>query len=77
LTIKHKCVVCGRVFYEGQGIVLTRGGVQLEFHSSRCMSKFFTRVFYESGDISCINETIKKLIKEFEEMQEKKEKKLE
>jgi len=40
------------------------------------MSKFFTRVFYESGDISCINETIKKLIKEFEEMQEKKEKKL-
>lgn len=77
MAIKHKCIVCGKEFYEGQGYVLMRGGIQLEFHSSRCLAKFFTRIFYDSSDLSCINETVKKLTKEFEELQEKKTKKLE
>ncbi|HEU97691.1 MAG TPA: hypothetical protein ENO36_02400 [Fervidicoccus fontis] len=77
LAIKHKCVVCGKEFYDGQGYVISRSGMHLEFHSSRCLAKFFTRVLFESSDVSCINETIKKLTKEYEEIQSKKAKKIE
>ncbi len=37
---KSKCVVCGRLFPEGQGMVLRSGEVILSFHSSKCASKF-------------------------------------
>jgi predicted nucleic acid-binding Zn-ribbon protein len=77
MVIKHKCIVCGRIFYDGQGYILSRGGMQLEFHSSKCLTKFFTRVFYDSSDISCLNETIKKLLKEYEELNEKRQKNIE
>jgi len=29
---KHKCLTCGRVFPEGQGIVIKIAGETLEFH---------------------------------------------
>ncbi|MEM0061466.1 MAG: hypothetical protein QW726_06015 [Fervidicoccaceae archaeon] len=77
MAIRHKCIVCGKVFHEGQGYVLTRGNIVLEFHSSKCLSKFFSRVFYDSTDITCINETIKKLLEEYRELEERREKKLE
>lgn len=37
---KNKCIVCGRVFPEGQGVVLRSGEITLLFHSNRCASKF-------------------------------------
>ncbi len=37
---KNRCVVCGRAFPDGQGIVLRSGEVTLSFHSSKCASKF-------------------------------------
>ncbi|MEM2234834.1 MAG: hypothetical protein QW224_03765 [Desulfurococcaceae archaeon] len=37
---KNKCVVCGRVFPEGQGVVLRSGEIILSFHSNKCASKF-------------------------------------
>ncbi len=41
---RHKCIVCGRVFPEGQGIVINYGGVELSFHSSRCAAKFLRQL---------------------------------
>lgn len=38
---KLECIVCGRVFYQGQGIVLDVGGYTLTFHSKSCAIKFF------------------------------------
>ena len=40
MKIKYKCIVCGRKFHQGQGIVIEYGKYRLAFHSSRCASKF-------------------------------------
>lgn len=37
---KHKCLVCGRVFPTGQGIIVKLGDFTLEFHSNKCFAKF-------------------------------------
>ena len=41
---RYKCIVCGRVFPEGQGIVIRYGDIVLAFHSSRCASKFLRQL---------------------------------
>ena len=59
-----RCIVCGRFFHEGQGIVIrVRGGV-LEFHSSRCAAKFFRRLVEENPE-DCIVSTIRRLADEY------------
>lgn len=67
MPIVHKCVVCGKVFYEGQGIIISRGDITLEFHSSKCAAAFFKRLILDSDDISCVSPAIKKLLAEYEE----------
>ncbi|WFO75762.1 hypothetical protein J4526_02555 [Desulfurococcaceae archaeon MEX13E-LK6-19] len=40
-TKKYTCLVCGRKFPEGQGIVIKYDeDLELTFHSSRCAAKF-------------------------------------
>ena len=59
-----RCMVCGRFFHEGQGIVLkVRGGV-LEFHSSRCAARFFRRLVEEYPE-DCIVSAIRRLADEY------------
>ncbi len=67
----HTCVVCGRPFPDGQGIVISVRGKVLEFHSSRCASKFL-RLMLERGDSSCLDGLIVQMVKEFREANEKR-----
>ncbi|MCX8195868.1 MAG: hypothetical protein N3F67_02150 [Acidilobaceae archaeon] len=53
--MKHKCLACGRPFPQGQGIVISRGGLELRFHSSKCAAKFF-RAFFERANSPCLEE---------------------
>jgi len=67
----HTCIVCGRPFHEGQGIVIRRGDLVLEFHSARCASKFL-RLLVERSDASCVEGPIKQISKELREAAEKR-----
>lgn len=67
-----KCIVCGRAFPEGQGIILSRGEVYLSFHSSKCAAKFLRRLIMDFVDYECIEKQTNLLAKEFEELLEKK-----
>jgi len=44
---KYKCIICGRVFPKGQGIVINYGNFTIPFHSSRCAAKFLKRLLEE------------------------------
>ncbi|ADV65513.1 hypothetical protein [Desulfurococcus mucosus] len=70
---RHRCVVCGRVFPEGQGIVVVKDGLTLEFHSSRCASKFL-RALAERMPADEFLPYARKLIDEFNELNEQREK---
>ncbi len=77
---KIMCLVCGRIFYEGQGIKINIGGQELVFHSKSCTIKFFkSLVLYL--DQKNLGDAVKMTIKEFEdrisEIREKTKKKLE
>lgn len=37
---KYICLICGRKFPQGQGIIIKYGRLELAFHSNRCASKF-------------------------------------
>lgn len=63
---KYVCIVCGRTFPEGQGIVLRRANIELTFHSKSCLSKFF-RLFIENLDEGSFKKAAKETIKSFEE----------
>ncbi len=63
---KHKCIVCGRPFPEGQGIIINYGKHKLAFHSSRCASKFL-RLLLERVPEENLGNYIKKIIDELEE----------
>ncbi|MCG2881358.1 MAG: hypothetical protein RXN29_01840 [Acidilobus sp.] len=63
---KYKCLVCGRTFYEGQGIVIRRGDLELAFHSARCAAKFL-RLLVERAEGDCIKSSSIRLSKELEE----------
>ena len=72
VVVMPRCMVCGRAFPEGQGIILSRGEVYLSFHSSRCAAKFLRRLIMDSVDYECIEKQANLLVKEFEELLEKK-----
>ena len=44
---KLTCIVCGKKFPRGQGIVLNVGGKEYPFHSKACALKFLRRVLEE------------------------------
>jgi len=70
----RRCLVCGRVFPEGQGIVIAREGLVLEFHSSRCAARFMRKLFEESEEFGCIKKAAEKIMREFEKSRELEEK---
>lgn len=63
---KYKCLVCGRTFYEGQGIVIRRGDLELAFHSARCAVKFL-RLLVERAESDCVKSSSIRVSKELEE----------
>ncbi|MCI4455528.1 MAG: hypothetical protein JHC23_02260 [Sulfolobus sp.] len=69
---KYECIVCGRTFYEGQGIVYTLKGDKLYFHSKACAYKFFKDLIAAS-DPNCLN--LKDVIKKYEDLAEKRKQK--
>ncbi|MGC9105885.1 MAG: hypothetical protein ACP5HQ_05650 [Thermoprotei archaeon] len=66
---KFTCIVCGRTFYQGQGIVYSLKGTRLYFHSKACAYKFFKDLI-EASDPDCLN--LKDVIKKYEELEEKR-----
>lgn len=63
---KLRCLVCGRVFYEGQGVKISAGGMQLVFHSKSCAIKF-VRSMLLYLDPKDLENAVKLAVKEFEE----------
>lgn len=46
---RSKCIVCGRVFHDGQGIAVKVSDTLLYFHNKRCAIRFF-KAFVEELD---------------------------
>lgn len=69
---RYRCIVCGRYFPEGQGIVIRRAGIELAFHSKTCLAKFF-KLFIERVNESEFKRVSRELIKEFEELMKTKQ----
>ncbi len=69
---RYKCIVCGRVFPEGQGIVIKYGNLVLSFHSSRCAAKFLKRLV-ENTPYEDIGKYVREVYEEFIEELKKKE----
>ncbi len=62
--------MCGRVFPEGQGIVIKIGDREITFHSSRCAAKFY-RMLVDRGSKEVVSESLK-LAKELERLLEER-----
>ncbi len=69
----YECIVCGRRFPEGQGIVISRAGITLHFHSSRCAAKFL-RLLIERMDEGEAKRVLKELKEELRKNLEEKRK---
>jgi len=63
---KHRCVVCGKAFPEGQGIMLKVGDEVLAFHNKRCAVKFF-KALIEEVDVNELKRAVSEVKKMFEE----------
>ncbi|RLG81618.1 MAG: hypothetical protein DRO13_00720 [Thermoprotei archaeon] len=57
---KYRCIVCGRVFPQGQGIIIKYQDMLLSFHSSKCASKFL-RILLETTPYSDLGKHIKRI----------------
>ena len=67
----YQCIVCGRKFPEGQGIIMDAGGRVLHFHSRRCAYRFM-RLVLERADINCIRGPIDEVLSEFRKILEER-----
>ncbi|MDK6028039.1 hypothetical protein QPL79_01495 [Ignisphaera sp. 4213-co] len=79
-TKKIRCVTCGRIFYEGQGVRITAGGKELHFHSKACALKFFkTMILYlDNKDLEkAVSATLQEFENRFKELEEKSKKRIE
>jgi len=63
---KYVCIVCGRKFPKGQGIILTVKGSVYPFHSKTCAVKFFKRLI-EEIDPDTLLYAFEKVKEEFKE----------
>lgn len=66
MSKKYECLVCGRIFPEGQGIKLSLAGKDVYFHSKRCALKFFKSLILYI-DQKILEQAIRLAIREFEE----------
>lgn len=63
---KNICVVCGRKFPEGQGVVIDVYGIKLIFHSKACALKFM-RNMLQRIDENPLKQAVNNTIEEFSE----------
>lgn len=63
---RHVCIVCGRKFPSGQGVVIKIGNELFEFHSNRCFAKF-ARILLERLPQDEVRGYVKRLKDEFDE----------
>ncbi len=73
MTEKYTCIVCGKKFPKGQGIVLKLDKITLTFHSNRCATKFFKLLLERIEDKNIIERTAKQLIDELEEARRRRQ----
>ncbi len=66
-TKKHECIVCGRKFPHGQGVIVKLGKLELTFHSNKCVSKFFRLLVERMEDTNVIERIARQLIRELAE----------
>ncbi|QGA54347.1 hypothetical protein GFS03_07070 [Sulfolobus sp. E5-1-F] len=76
MSHKYTCNVCGRSFPEGQGIIIEISNDKLYFHSKSCAYKFLKEIVMEA-DTDCINSSLKKVRKKYDEILEQMSKKAE
>jgi len=69
LRVTFRCVTCGRPFPEGQGVIVSRGGLTLAFHSGRCAYRFF-KLLFERVEERCVVGAARELVSELEKAQE-------
>ncbi len=74
--MKRRCIICGKMFPEGQGIVITRGRIALYFHSKRCAVKFLRKLIEETTDTACLEKLLNETLKSIEEARKEPEKKI-
>ena len=67
----YECVVCGRKFPVGQGIVLRKSGFTLYFHSSKCASKFL-KLLLERLDGECTRNAVREVLDELDKLKASK-----
>ncbi|MEB3816532.1 MAG: hypothetical protein LRS46_01120 [Desulfurococcales archaeon] len=68
----YTCVVCGRKFPEGQGIIIEKAGVVLHFHSRKCAAKFL-KLLIERLDDNTARKVLRALVKELSEARRARE----
>ncbi|MEB2836761.1 MAG: hypothetical protein GSR80_000712 [Desulfurococcales archaeon] len=68
----YTCIVCGRKFPEGQGIIIEKAGIVLHFHSRRCATKFL-KLLLERLDDNTARKVLKELVNELEEARRARE----
>jgi len=61
--------MCGRPFPEGQGVLISRGGLTFTFHSGRCAYRFL-KLLFERVDERCVLDVARSLASELEEVLE-------
>ena len=66
MTDKYECIVCGRKFPKGQGVIIVVKGSEYAFHSKGCAIKFFKRLV-EELDPNTLYEAFERVRKSFEE----------
>jgi len=64
---RFKCCICGKVFPEGQGIVIRLAGGVVAFHSSKCAARFL-RLLLDAGSKEVVSAALR-LARELESRQ--------
>ena len=72
MDVRLTCIVCGRKFYRGQGVILTFGDAEYVFHSKACAIKFIRR-FLEELDPSDAKAAAERAVRRFEDERKAKE----
>lgn len=70
---KHRCTVCGRIFPDGQGIVIEANEGEIAFHSSKCAARFL-RMLLDRGHKEVLSASLR-LARELEELLKEKQEK--
>ncbi len=63
---KYVCIVCGKKFPKGQGVVLVVKGRKYPFHSKGCAVRFFRRLI-EELDPNALSDAFERVRKSFED----------